>query len=463
VNESSLSDRFAARMGALLGPDFPTDIALAVSGGGDSMAMLALSHEWARHMGVRLWVVTVDHGLRPESAGEAAMVAAECAALGHPHATLRWHWDGQGNLQDAARRARLALIDRWRGGIRHVLMAHTQDDVAETFLMRLARGSGVEGLSAMAERRYATPHPGSCRPLSDADVTQAGDPPPRPTRGVAGVPAHSPGFHVIRPLLEERRADLRHHVTTLKVPFVDDPSNDDPAFARARVRDALAEIDIEVPVLAETARRLARARDALAARAREVAERVVTIGPYGILRFDRDGFAEVERDTQLRLLAAALQWIAGADYRPRAVPLEALLDRALAGGGGTLHGAQVDVTRDEIVVIREFSAVSSEVAVAGPSSLWDGRWKIYGPPIKGLQVRALGDDGWRQILRAEQAEGGTRGPEIMPRPSHAVARTLPAVFEGDRLVGFVPCAFGLGYVAEFRPTQGHFLALLNPH
>jgi tRNA(Ile)-lysidine synthase len=71
------------------------------------MAMLALSHDWARHMGVGLWVVTVDHGLRPESAEEAAMVAAECAALGHPHATLRWRWDGQGNLQDAARRARL--------------------------------------------------------------------------------------------------------------------------------------------------------------------------------------------------------------------------------------------------------------------------------------------------------------------------------------------------------------------
>jgi tRNA(Ile)-lysidine synthetase-like protein len=187
VNATSLNDRFAARMGALLGPEFPTDIALAVSGGGDSMAMLALSHEWARQMGVRLWVVTVDHGLRPESAGEAAMVAAECAALGHPHATLRWRWDGQGNLQDAARRARLALIDRWRQGIAHVLMAHTQDDVAETFLMRLARGSGVEGLSAMAERRYVTPHRGAVPALgpgrgdTDGPAPRCGGPASRPT------------------------------------------------------------------------------------------------------------------------------------------------------------------------------------------------------------------------------------------------------------------------------------------
>jgi tRNA(Ile)-lysidine synthase len=76
--------------------------------------MLALAHGWARVMGIRLHVVTIDHGLRDASAAEATMVAAECAALGHPHATLRWHWDGQGNLQDAARAARLRLIDGWR-------------------------------------------------------------------------------------------------------------------------------------------------------------------------------------------------------------------------------------------------------------------------------------------------------------------------------------------------------------
>ncbi|MBT8411376.1 MAG: tRNA lysidine(34) synthetase TilS, partial [Octadecabacter sp.] len=244
-------------MGQLLGPEFPKHIALAVSGGGDSMTMLALAHGWARVMGVGLWVVTVDHGLRPQSAAEAAMVATECAALGHPHATLRWHWDGKGNVQDAARQARLALIDRWREGVEHVLFAHTQDDVAETLLMRLARGSGVEGLSAMAARRHVTPHKGGYAPVLEADVTQTAPPPP-----ALGASEVGRGFHVIRPMLGMSRAELRHYADTLHVPYVDDPSNADPRFDRVKARQiltALAPLGLNAKGLAETAGRMRRA------------------------------------------------------------------------------------------------------------------------------------------------------------------------------------------------------------
>jgi tRNA(Ile)-lysidine synthase len=428
VTRDTLTDRFAARMGALLGPEFPTDIGLAVSGGGDSMAMLALAHEWARHIGVSLWVVTVDHGFRPESADEAAMVAAECAALGHPHATLRWHWDGQGNLQDAARRARLSLIDRWRGGLAHVLFAHTQDDVAETFLMRLARGSGVEGLSAMAERRLVRAGGGEVAALTDAEVTWTAQPP---------CDGRAPGFHVIRPLLGEGRADLRHFAQTLKLPFVDDASNADPRFDRARARAALAQLGIGAAEIAATARRLGRAREALAARARSVAEKVARADHLGVLRFDRDGFAEVERDTQLRLLAAGLQWVGGAEYRPRAASLEALLDRALAGGGGTLHGGQVEVTRGHIEIFREYAALAGLEVSADTRTLWDGRWRIHGAGRAGVSVRALGDAGWNQL------------PDPRPEaPRHAIARTMPAVFDGERLVACPCVGFGSGITAE---------------
>lgn len=441
--------RFAARMGALLGPDFPSDIALAVSGGGDSMAMLALAHGWARVFGVRLWVVTVDHGLRADSAAEAAMVAAECAGLGHPHATLRWQWDGQGNLQDAARQARLSLIDRWRGGLDHVLFAHTRDDVAETFVMRLARGSGVEGLSAMAAKRRVIPHVSSPSPLDPAQITARDLPPPR--RG------KDRGFHVLRPLLDETRADLRHYLKTLHIPHVDDPSNDDPRFDRVRARRLIAVLSdagLTADMLAQTAGRLRRARPALAARAAQVAEQITrqdmaNATPTGDLLIARDGFQRIERDTQLRLLAGALQWVSSQPYRPRAAALEVLLDRALGGAGGTLQGCELRVDGSDLRVMREFGAIAALRTTAGPCAVFDTRFALHGSDIDGLTLRALGPDGWAQI--PEKTEDAP--------PFHA-ARSLPAVFDGETLVACAALAFGPQHRVDFRPPAGSFKAFL---
>ncbi|MBF9043279.1 tRNA lysidine(34) synthetase TilS [Rhodobacterales bacterium HKCCE4037] len=447
-------------MGALLGPDFPTDIALAVSGGGDSMAMLALAHDWARVFGVKLWVVTVDHGLREESADEAEMVARECALLGHPHATLRWHWDGQGNLQDAARRARLELIDRWRGGIEHVLMAHTQDDVAETFLMRLARGSGVEGLSAMAESRHVKPHRGSMSPLPPEDVTQT-VPPPKWHQRTLGVPSGLQGFHLIRPLLRVSRSDLRHHIDTLKVPYVDDPSNEDPRFDRARTRQAIVSLGLDIGTLSETATRMSRASEALAVRAVDVARDVVAEDviagvpsgglfgsvPSGDLLFDRDAFAAIERDTQMRLLAAALQWVSSNPYRPRSAPMEDLLEVVLAGGSGTLHGVRAIAEKANVRVMREYNAVKDLYAPLG--SLWDNRWSLSVQGPDTFFVRALGPDGWQQV--PEKPKGGL---------SQRAALALPSIFEGERLVACAGLGFGPTHSVLLRPPAGQFITFL---
>ncbi len=435
-------------MGRLLGPNFPSDLGLAVSGGGDSMAMLALTHGWARVMGVRLWVVTVDHGLREGSADEAAMVATECAALGHAHATLRWHWDGQGNLQDTARRARLALIDRWRGGLTHILFAHTQDDVAETFLMRLARGSGVEGLSAISDIRHVQPHISTPHALAEGEVTQTAPPP--------GDGGEGTGFYVIRPLLQEARADLRHYARTLKLPFVDDPSNKDPRFDRAKARAALETLGIDAATLQRTAARMLRASEALAARAVVVARDCVLQDmcqgkPTGDLLIDRDRFVDVEQDTQLRLLAAALQWVSSADYRPRAEPLEALLERALAGGGGTLHGARVIASGASLRITREFAAVKDlRLTLGEETAIWDRRWHIVDTGHPGLTLRALGPDGWQQL--AEKPDG---------LPPHDATITLPALFDGDRLMAWYLGPTSPAFEARFTPRGGDFTAFLQ--
>jgi tRNA(Ile)-lysidine synthase len=417
----SLETRFAGRMGTLLGPDFPSDIALAVSGGGDSMAMLTLAHNWTRVWGVRLWVVTVDHGLREEARDEADMVARVCKELGHPHAILRWHWDGAGNLQAAARMARLQLIDRWRMGLEVVLMAHTADDVAEGFLMRLARGSGVEGLSAMSDSSWVTPHKEiPKRQLTAEEVTQTCAP-PLPHRRVAGVPAYSSGFRLIRPLLQERREDLRHYLRVLKGTWAEDPSNTDPRFERVRWRQAmpdLAFLGLDVPRLAGTATTLARASEALEARAADVTDRIMTpLTGSGEIVMDRKALAGVEEETQLRLLARALQWVSQADHRPRIAPLEKLLDRVLSGGGGTLHGCEVRIYGDHLRMWREYGAVKN--ITAQPGDMWDRRFRLTGP---GTEVRALGDDGWSQLPK------GNRNV-----PYHA-ARSLPALFDQEVLV-----------------------------
>lgn len=178
------------------------------------------------------------------------------------------------------------------------------------------------------------------------------------------------------------------------------------------------------------------------------------------LAIDRDRFAAIERDTQLRLLAAALCWTSSTAYRPRATATEALLERVLAGGGGTLHGAQVEVRSDKIEIYREYAAVSKIVTRPGPSALWDSRWLIYGPAIAGLEVRALGDEGWKQLPKDLPEGAGSDHKLAKARPRHAVARTLPAVFDDERLVAFMPYLFGAPYVAEFRPPAGQFITFL---
>ncbi|MGX9355289.1 tRNA lysidine(34) synthetase TilS [Roseobacteraceae bacterium S113] len=419
-------------MGAHLGPDFPSDIGLAVSGGGDSMAMLALAHEWARVWGVRLWVVTVDHGLRPEAADEAAMVARECAALGHPHATLRWAWDGVGNMQARAREARLALIDQWRGVVTHVLMAHTRDDVAETYLIRLARQAGVEGLAAMQAKRRVELGAGNI--LAKESYDGQVPPPFEPGGTRAGW------FHIVRPCLDMGREELRHYIRTLSVPWADDPSNEDPAYERVRARQALrplTDLGVDVEVLAGSAVRMARAADALRARAAQVWAEIGQEGrmgdaPTGEILFSREGFEEVERETQMRLLSYALSYVAGQSYRPREAPLEALLERLLGGGGGTLHGCEVRMERDQCRVFREYAAVADETlagAAGGAVRLWDGRWHMRCAP--GTRVRALGEDGWALVETV--AEGA---------PPFVSARSLPSLWRGGRLLACPGVGFG---------------------
>ena len=197
--------RFRADLIRALGGEPGGVLGLAVSGGPDSMAMLALG---AEALDGRVAVATVDHGLRPEAVEEAALVEDACARLRVPHATLTPDAEIAGaSLQARAREVRYALLARWAeaGGMGAVATAHHADDQAETFLMRAARGSGLAGLAGVRARATIS------------------------------------GMAVVRPLLDWRRAELRAIVRRRELPFVDDPANADDRFERTRVRRLLGD------------------------------------------------------------------------------------------------------------------------------------------------------------------------------------------------------------------------------
>jgi len=362
----------AAVAAALAGLGPGAAAGVAVSGGGDSVALLDLAARAARSAGVDLRAVTLDHGLRPEAAREARLVARWARALGVAHTTLRWEErPPAGNLQAEARAARYRLIGSWArdGGLGAVLLAHTLDDVAETFLMRLGRRAGVEGLAAMA-------------PDFRRD-----------------------GMRWLRPLLGIERADLREHLRAVGQAWIEDPSNEDPRFGRARMRrllPALAGAGIAAADLAEVARNLGAARAALAHHAAEAAALIVT-EDRGDLILGRARYAAQPAETRRRILTWALRWISGVDHPARGAEIGRLDDALRAGRAATLGGVRLVTAGDGMARIgREPRAVAA--AVSAPDRSWDGRWRLSGPPAPaGAVLRATGAaglalcPGWRQL------------------------------------------------------------------
>lgn len=350
-------------------------LGVAVSGGGDSVALLRLARDWAVEAGRQVAAITIDHGLRPEAAAEAEAVARLCAALRIPHAIRRWvDPHGPGNLQDRARDARRQLIAAWaaESGIGAVALAHTRDDQAETFLLRLARGSGVDGLSAMA-------------PVS-----------------------RSGGLLWLRPLLDIDRASLRAFLRAEGIAWVEDASNADLRFDRVRMRGALpglGTLGLGPARLAATAAAMARARAALEAATADLAARAARPQAFGDVVLDPHEMAEAPEELRLRLLAGTLAWVAGSRYRPRlarVMEADALIRSGRPFHGWTLHGCVLRPVRGgRLAVRREPARVSPERPVG--AAAWDNRWTID-PEVFGTgRLGALGPDGlalapdWRSL------------------------------------------------------------------
>ncbi len=356
-------------------------LAVAVSGGPDSMALCLLAERWARARRGRIEAFTVDHRLRPESAAEARQVHRWLAAAGIAHRTLVWREPKPATgLPEAAREARYRLLTEAvaRRGILHLLLAHHLDDQAETLLLRLGRGSGVDGLSAMA--------------------------------GVVELPA----LRLLRPLLAVPKARLVATLRAIGQGWVEDPGNRAETTARGRVRAALASLardGIEPERLAATAARLGRARQALEQATTGLLARAAAIHPAGFLELEASVLAEAPDELRLRALARCLMAISGNTYPPRLERLERLDGTMFASGprrGHTLHGCRIAPARSGWLVCREPAATPAPQALEpGISAFWDGRFRVE-TTLAGLTVAALGEAGWRDVAAAGRRWGVPR-------------------------------------------------------
>jgi tRNA(Ile)-lysidine synthase len=318
-------------------------LVLAVSGGPDSIALMWLLARWRRALsrGPRLLAVTVDHGLRTESAREARDVKRLAEGLGVTHRTVRWSGiKPKSGVPAAARAARyrlLADIAR-QSGASHVVTAHTRDDQAETLLMRLVRGSGIAGLAAMARE------------------------------------SEREGVLIARPFLDISKSQLIATLENAKIGFADDPTNRDIRFTRPRIRAVIQGLAAEggdARNLARLASRLARANAAIEILADGAArylalrdrERVPPL-PSGAGRqnvtFDATAFAALPEEIRLRLLLRAIDRLGheGPAELGKVEALLAALDSALQKPAArhpmrlkrTLAGALISLIGDRIIV-----------------------------------------------------------------------------------------------------------------
>ena len=355
---------------------------VAVSGGSDSMALLRLAEQWSRHQ-IKISVLTVDHGLRPEAATEAVKVSEWCALLDLEHHTLRWEGPKpKTGLQAKARVARYDLLSAWckAHDIAYLLTGHTMDDQAETVLMRQQRTDTAESLAGIWETAVWN------------------------------------GVKVFRPLLRQGRADLRAYLTKLGQPWIEDPSNSDRGFERVRVRQTLAEEDRRVE-LADIAEKAGRAARALAVATEQWINGQLTSYPEGFGAIPRAGFYELDLALQRRVLQQLIV-IYGTGNRAEPGELDYLAKWIMGQGISrkTLGGAMLACRQSSVLIGREWARISPDPVIVPDSGeiLWDGRFLIQAPP-RG------------QVVPVGRLQGVARREDI---PSF-VQQSLPAVLMGD--------------------------------
>lgn len=408
LSVSRLPEFFSDTLQGMLPEGPPNRLAVAVSGGSDSMALVLLAKDWADRNGISLTALTVDHGLRTSSADEAIQVKDWLEARGIETRIL--HWTGpypKTGVQEAARNARYQLMEETclLAGIGALLLGHQMEDQLETLLMRLSKGSGLEGLTAMQRV------------------------------GARGR------LRLMRPLLTVRREILRNYLQAEKQGWIDDPSNENPIYTRTRVGAVLTEMQqlpgSNIEAIALSLARLQRACESLDILARQKIDAHCEVSPLGFIRMPEMALDDCPDELALRILSASLSCVGGGQ-RIKLSALEQLYQRLFkdrSNKSGTISGAQIHKTGMGWLFCREPGRAGLPVIDLNTGQrewFWDNRFIVSdttpGTPLPaGLSLRAMGVDGWRQLQ--EDADS-----KIFSDIPARVRHSLPALWSEGEIV-----------------------------
>lgn len=407
----------AAEAAALFAPFVRTGetVGLAVSGGPDSTA-LALC---AKTAGLRAVVFIVEHGLRPESPVEAETVRNRMAKLGFEAEILRWtHGAVESRVHVEARKARYGLLIGAcrKRGIRALFFAHHRGDQAETILMRLAKGSGIDGLAGMAAAR------------------------------------EQDGVLIARPFLDLPKARLIATCEAAGAEYVRDPSNESASYARGRLRAAAEVLEKEglsEDRLIELGQRAGEAAEAIAHDAKNFLRGAARQNRFGVVEMELKDFPSLPRAVALKALALCLQSVAPAPYDPERKQMLELCEKISgeAEAACTLHGVEIRAGVAQIHFVRELSSIADEKEIkAGETVLWDGRWRVNLSGGPGGALRPLGTQTHEVLDRL--APGLRKG-----LPQGRARAALPALWRGETLVA----------IPDFsEENQGEMTAFAQP-
>ncbi|MET0545951.1 MAG: tRNA lysidine(34) synthetase TilS [Caulobacterales bacterium] len=392
-------------------------IAVAVSGGSDSMALLRLAARGARENGSRIIAATVDHGLRPEAAREASWVKDQCARISADlnltdpiqHETL--HWTGpkpSTGIPAAARQARYALLADWarRHGADRILIGHTMDDQAETVAFRIASGAGARGLTGLR------------------------------TLGVCPVWPEGRGILLARPLLDVRRADLKSLLKAEGVEWLSDPTNEDDQYARPRMRARLAAMSDHapglIPRLAALGAKLSAAQAGTERAALDLLERHLRFDAFGAGLLALAPLQVADRETRIAALSLTILAASGESHATAWADVAQVWDKLSAKAcavslGGARIGRLGKAHDHALLITRDPGAASGRAGGPAPADLtlppgqtvvFDGRFEIKTSSAlpAPIRIKALGRDARRGLYPSETMKAALGGVPAHARP-----------------------------------------------